>query len=120
MSIPEATRPGLEADVPAIIHEEVDRLPDRHRLPLLLCDLEGLTYEQAAGRLRWTEPTLRHRLVQARAPAAGASDSPRRHGGRGRPGRVGGRGESRGPERPGPRGGRRRDGRGELRRRPPP
>ena len=48
------------------MHEELDRLPDRQRLPVVLCDLEGLTYEQAAGRLRWTEPTLRHRLVKAR------------------------------------------------------
>ena len=48
------------------MHEEVDRLPDRQRLPVVLCDLEGLTYEQAAARLRWTEPTLRHRLVKAR------------------------------------------------------
>ena len=46
------------------MHEEVDRLPDGLRLPVVLCDLEGLTYEQAAGRLRWTEPTFRHRLVK--------------------------------------------------------
>ena len=48
------------------MHEELDRLPDGQRLPVVLCDLEGLTYEQAAARLRWTEPTLRHRLVKAR------------------------------------------------------
>jgi RNA polymerase sigma factor (sigma-70 family) len=60
------THAGPEPDVASIVHEELDRLPDRHRLPVVLCDLEGLTYEQAAGRLRWTEPTLRHRLVQAR------------------------------------------------------
>jgi RNA polymerase sigma factor (sigma-70 family) len=58
------TRP--DPDVVPIVHEELDRLPDRHRLPVVLCDLEGLTYEQAAARLRWTEPTLRHRLVKAR------------------------------------------------------
>src|SRR5262249_36223266 len=53
-------------DVAAIVHEEVDRLPEKHRLPVVLCDLEGLTYEQAAGRLRWTVPTLRCRLAKAR------------------------------------------------------
>ena len=58
--------PGPIPTSPSIVHEEVDRLPDRQRLPVVLCDLEGLTYEQAAGRLRWTEPTLRHRLVKAR------------------------------------------------------
>ena len=54
------------AEIPAIVHEELDRLPDRQRLPLILCDLEGLTYDQAARHLRWTEPTLRHRLAKAR------------------------------------------------------
>ena len=49
-----------------MVHEELDRLPDRERLPVVLCDLEGLTYEQAAGRLRWTVPTLRCRLARAR------------------------------------------------------
>jgi RNA polymerase sigma factor (sigma-70 family) len=62
-----ASHSGLEPDVSTIVHEEVDRLPDRHRLPVVLCDLEGLTYEEAAGRLRWTEPTLRHRLLKARS-----------------------------------------------------
>jgi RNA polymerase sigma factor (sigma-70 family) len=32
-------------DVRSMVHEEVDRLPDRERLPVVLCDLEGLTYE---------------------------------------------------------------------------
>ena len=43
-----------------------DPLPDRYRLPVVLCDLEGLTNAKAAGRLHWTEPTLRHRLLRAR------------------------------------------------------
>ena len=59
-------RTGPDIEVASIIHEEVDRLPDHQRLAVVLCDLEGLTYEQAADRLRWTEPTLRHRLVKAR------------------------------------------------------
>ena len=58
--------PRPEADLPSVVHEELDRLPDRERLPVILCDLEGLTYEQAAHHLSWTEPTLRHRLVRAR------------------------------------------------------
>jgi RNA polymerase sigma factor (sigma-70 family) len=60
------THSGPEPDLAAIVQQEVDRLPDRQRLPVVLCDLEGLTYEQAAGRLRWTEPTLRHQLLKAR------------------------------------------------------
>jgi RNA polymerase sigma factor (sigma-70 family) len=35
-------------DVCSILHEEIDRLPERCRVPVVLCDLEGLTHEQAA------------------------------------------------------------------------
>ncbi len=35
----------------AILHEELDRLPDRYRVPLVLCDLEGRTCEEAAHHL---------------------------------------------------------------------
>ncbi len=66
MEIPAATRTGLDGDLHAIVHEEIDRLPDRHRLPVVLCDLEGLSYDQAASRLDWTVPTLRCRLSKAR------------------------------------------------------
>jgi RNA polymerase sigma factor (sigma-70 family) len=61
-----AAHTAPDPDVAAAVHEELDRLPDRERLPVILCDLEGLTYEQAAAHLQWTEPTLRHRLVKAR------------------------------------------------------
>jgi len=57
---------GPDFDLRAIVHEEVDRLPEGRRLPVVLCDLEGLTYEEAARRLRWTVPTLRNRLAKAR------------------------------------------------------
>ena len=66
MEIPAATRPGLDGDLYSILHEEIDRLPDRHRLPVVLCDLEGLSYDQAASRLDWTVPALRCRLSKAR------------------------------------------------------
>jgi DNA-directed RNA polymerase specialized sigma24 family protein len=35
-----------------ILHEEVARLADKYRLPLLLCDLGGKTHVQAAAELR--------------------------------------------------------------------
>ncbi len=61
-----ATKSEPGSDLAALLHEEIDRLPERHRLPVVLCDLEGLTYEQAARQLRWTVPTLRNRLARAR------------------------------------------------------
>ena len=63
---PDASVPARPA-TSAVLHEELDRLPERYRLPVVLCDLEGLTHEQAGARqLRWSEPTLRHRLAPAR------------------------------------------------------
>ncbi len=50
----------------AIVHAELDRLPETLRLPLVLCDLEGLTKVQAAQHLGWTEGTFRGRLERAR------------------------------------------------------
>ncbi len=50
----------------AILHEELDRLPDQYRLPLLLCYLEGLSRDEAAQQLGWTFDVLRGRLERGR------------------------------------------------------
>jgi RNA polymerase sigma factor (sigma-70 family) len=58
---------GLErAELCAIVHEEIDRLADAQRLPILLCALEGLSHEEAAARLRWPVGTVKSRLVRGR------------------------------------------------------
>jgi RNA polymerase sigma factor (sigma-70 family) len=67
MRISDLARAGSEVDVHSILHEEIERLPERERLPVVLCDLEGLTYEQAAARLRCTEQALCYRLAKARS-----------------------------------------------------
>src|SRR5205823_381334 len=41
-------------------------LQEKHRAPLILCDIEGLTQEQAASRLRLSVRTLQRRLTEAR------------------------------------------------------
>lgn len=46
---------------------ELSRLPDRWRLPLILCYLEGQTQDEAACQLRWSKSTLRRRLEEARS-----------------------------------------------------
>ena len=50
----------------AMVHEEIDRLADAQRLPILLCALEGLSHEEAAQRLRWPLGTVKSRLVRGR------------------------------------------------------
>jgi len=53
-------------DTAAVIHQEIDRLPEHYRRPIILCYLEDMTYPQAARHLHWSEATTRGRLARAR------------------------------------------------------
>src|SRR5947209_10255204 len=49
-----------------ILDQELGRLSDRYRAPLVLCYLEGRTQDEAARQLGWSLGTLRRRLAQGR------------------------------------------------------
>jgi hypothetical protein len=53
-------------DLAAPLHEEIERLPERYREPVVLCDLQGLTHEKAARHLGWPIGTVKSRLARAR------------------------------------------------------
>jgi len=53
-------------DLIQALHEEVDRLPDHYRRPVVLCDLEGHSYEEAARLLGCPVGTVRSRLARGR------------------------------------------------------
>jgi RNA polymerase sigma factor (sigma-70 family) len=50
----------------AAFDEELAHLPERYRMPLVLCCLEGKTQEETAGQLACSLSTLRRRLEQGR------------------------------------------------------
>ena len=66
---PESVAPPHHAnddDLEKIIHEEIDRLPGRFRVAVVLCDLEGRTHEQAARHLGCAVGTVKSRLARGR------------------------------------------------------
>src|SRR5215218_2930231 len=59
--------PAAEAhDLRRTIDEELDRLPEKYRLPIVLCELEGRTLEEAAQLLGWPKGTVAGRLSRGR------------------------------------------------------
>jgi zinc protease len=49
------------------IDDELDRLPSRYRTPVVLCDLEGQSHEDAAAQLGCPVGTVKSRLSRGRA-----------------------------------------------------
>jgi RNA polymerase sigma factor (sigma-70 family) len=48
-----------------ILDEELQRLPEKYRYPLILCGLQGKTHEQAGQELRWPKSSVSARLERA-------------------------------------------------------
>jgi RNA polymerase sigma factor (sigma-70 family) len=53
-------------DLGDVLHQEIERLPEKYRKAIVLCELEGLTEGQAAQRLEWPIGTVRTRLRRGR------------------------------------------------------
>ncbi len=57
---------AAQDDLADIIHQEIDRLPERHRIPIVLCVLDERSHEEAARHLKCPVGTVKSRLARAR------------------------------------------------------
>jgi RNA polymerase sigma factor (sigma-70 family) len=55
-----------DAEWPPLLHEELNRLPEKYRAPLILCYLQGKTHESAARELGCPSGSMSHRLARGR------------------------------------------------------
>ncbi len=57
---------ALQNELKSAIDQEIDRLAEWQRLPVVLCCLEGVSHEEAAQRLRWPLGTVKSRLARGK------------------------------------------------------
>src|SRR5262245_41769530 len=58
--------PASDPDIARLLHDELDRLPEKYRTPVVLCFFEGLTHADAARRLGWPVGTVAARVARAK------------------------------------------------------
>lgn len=63
---PTAVPNTMEPDLAEVLDEEIQRLPERNRLPILLCELRELPLARAATELGWPIGTVASRLSHGR------------------------------------------------------
>ncbi len=64
------TESDLWTNLQPLLDQELSRLPDKYRLAIVLCDLEGKTRKETARQLKIPEGTLSTRLTTARTMLA--------------------------------------------------
>src|SRR5215470_659777 len=66
MPEPQAPEQDTRNDLQPLLDQELSRLPDKYRVAIVLCDLEGKTRQEAAQQLGLPEGTLAARLARGR------------------------------------------------------
>ena len=65
--VPDSPQDTCGLDLRAVIDEELGRLPEKYRIAVVLCDLEGQLRHETARQLRLPEGTVASRLATGRA-----------------------------------------------------
>lgn len=58
--------PAIPSEAEPLLDQELNRLPEKYRAPLVLCYLRGRTHDQAAQELRCPVGTVRSRMARGR------------------------------------------------------
>src|SRR5262249_11269762 len=66
----EESRAEVWQELQVLLDAELSKLLDKYRVPIVLCDLEGKTINEAARQLGWPQGTLATRLTRGRAQLA--------------------------------------------------
>lgn len=70
MPEPEAEPNGMTNELLSQLDQALSHLPDKYRVPIVLCELEGKTHREAAEQLGWPIGTVSGRLSRARVMLA--------------------------------------------------
>src|SRR5262249_25630695 len=64
--VPDGASAATWRELRPVLDEELDRLPDKYRLPIVLCYMQRKTNDEAREELGWTRGTIASRLSRAR------------------------------------------------------
>jgi RNA polymerase sigma factor (sigma-70 family) len=73
--VPDMPEPVVMPDdlrnaVAETLDQELSRLPDKYRIPIVLCELEGMSHKEASEQLGWPIGTVSSRLSRGRSMLA--------------------------------------------------